>query len=115
MGYPRSKLVQDGESFWGPGLLDMLMGLLAEALTTGREGDIGQRLRSLAVAAKNEEAARHVLAQAIEGQIHPWEAFVRGAVFVVVRRAMDRNPETCQQMLRRWELSQRYYAKKKRQ
>jgi hypothetical protein len=93
--------------------MDLLLGMLHEALVTGDDGGVGRRLREAAVLVRHDAAAASIVTHVRHGSKYtPWEAFILGAVTGVVQKARHENPAMAHRVLRRWQ-EQQYDAAKK--
>jgi hypothetical protein len=93
--------------------MDLLLGLLHEALVTGADDGVGVRLREAAVLVRHDVAAASVVTHVRHGNKYtPWQAFILGAVTGIVQKARHENPAMAHRVLRRWQ-EQQYAAAKK--
>ena len=105
-------MLGDRRDDWSVGTLDLVLALLREALRTGEDDGVGERLRAAAVAVRNDTQMARALALVRHGdKLTNWESFLLGAVTGVVDQALHETPEMTRRVLIRWYEQQRTAGK----
>ncbi len=74
---------------------------------TGHDEGVGLKLRTMALAVRNEEASALVLLRVPPGDMSPWQAWLYGYVSGVVKQARDLAPDAAEEVRERWKFQRR--------